>query len=338
MTPARTGRAHPVPGPGDLVAVALAEDLATAGDLTTDLTVPAGATATAHLVARADGVLSGSGFVAATYAALDPGVVVAAGAADGDRVRAGQVLATVTGPAGPVLTGERVALNLVGRLSGVATATRELVDLVAHTRARICDTRKTTPGLRAAEKQAVLDGGGVNHRFGLHDAVLVKDNHIALAGGVAAVLERVAAGTGHLVRVEVEVDTLDQLDELLDLEAERLAAGRHPAVHAVLLDNMGPEGVAAGVARVRAHPAPVVVEVSGGVTAATVAALAEAGPDVISCGALTHSAPALDVALDIDLAIERDGGPDVRNDVRIDARNDDRIDVASAGGPGAGQG
>ncbi len=294
--PALTGAATSVSG---LVRRALEEDLGDAGDLTSALAVPADASGRAVLVARADGVVSGTAFVTATYALLDPAVEVTVELADGTRVRSGETVATVTGPARSLLTGERVALNFVGHLSGVATATRVLVDLVAHTAARVCDTRKTTPGLRAAEKLAVVHGGGVNHRFGLHDAVLVKDNHIALAGGIAAVLDRLAAGTGHLVRVEVEVDTLDQLDELLGLEEARLAAGNAPAVHAVLLDNMGPDLVRDALERVRAHPAHVVTEVSGGVTPSTVAALAEAGPDVISCGALTHSAPALDVALDL---------------------------------------
>lgn len=282
-----------------LVKRALAEDLGLAGDLTSDLTVPVDARGTALVVAREAGVVSGMAFVTSTYAALDPTVDVRLAVVDGARVAAGQRLAEVTGPARSILAGERVALNFLGHLSGVATATRRLSDLVQHTHTRICDTRKTVPGLRAAQKRAVLHGGGVNHRYGLHDAVLVKDNHIGLGGGLAAVLNRLTEGTGHLVRVEVEVDTLDQLRELLAAEADRLDRGGHPAVHAVLLDNMSPSDLSVAVALVRRHPAPILTEASGGITEARVTALAEAGPDVISVGALTHSVRSLDVALDL---------------------------------------
>lgn len=283
----------------EAVSAALTEDLGLVGDLTTTLTVPAEATGTATVVAREDGTVSGTDFISATYAVLDPAVHVSLTAEDGERVTAGQVIAVVTGPSRTILTGERVALNFLGHLSGVATATSRLVDLVAHTSTRICDTRKTTPGLRAAEKRAVVHGGGTNHRFGLHDAVLVKDNHIGLGGGLDAVLDRLAEGTGHLVRVEVEVDTLEQLRTVLKSESERIAHGAHPAVHAVLLDNMSPAEIREAVALVEGHPATVVTEASGGVSEGTVVALAEAGPDVISSGALTHSAPSLDVALDL---------------------------------------
>lgn len=281
-----------------VVTTALEEDLGEVGDLTTRLTVPAEATGTAYLVVREEGVLSGTAAFTQTYATLDPRVEIRWWATDGDLVAPGTKVAELTGPARSLLTGERVSLNLLGRLSGIATRTRTFVRLVEGTPTRIVDTRKTTPGLRALEKAAVRDGGGANHRFGLHDAVLVKDNHIGLGGGLRAVLGRLADGAGHLVQVEVEVDTLDQLDELLAYDAARVAAGVAPVVHAVLLDNMSPDQVAAGVARVRAHPAPVVVEVSGGVTESTVRALAEAGADVISVGALTHSVRCLDVALD----------------------------------------
>lgn len=282
-----------------VVTTALEEDLGQQGDITTRLTVPAEATGTAYLVVREAGVLSGTAAVEATYAAIDPEVRVRWQASDGDAVAAGTKVGKVTGSARSLLTGERVALNLLGRLSGIATRTRVFVGLVDGTATRIVDTRKTTPGLRALEKAAVRDGGGTNHRFGLHDAVLVKDNHLGLGGGLTAVLERIAAGAGHLTRVEVEVDTLDQLGVLLAHDEARFAAGEPPAVHAVLLDNMTPEQVAAGVAAVRAHPVPVTVEVSGGVTETTVRALAEAGADVISVGALTHSVRCLDVALDL---------------------------------------
>ncbi|HET8599579.1 MAG TPA: carboxylating nicotinate-nucleotide diphosphorylase [Segeticoccus sp.] len=301
ITRPQTGPA-PTTVPSDvppLVRTALAEDLAAAGDLTTTATVPADACGTAYLVARGEGVLSGTAFLTQTYAELDPAVQVTLQRADGAPLAAGDHVARLQGPARSILTGERVALNFVGHLSGVATATRRMADLVAHTRARVCDTRKTTPGLRAAEKRAVVDGGGVNHRFGLYDAILVKDNHLGLAGGLEAVLDRLARRAGHLVRVEVEVDTLEQLRTVLATDAARLAAGAAPVVHAVLLDNLGPEVLAAAVALVRTHPAPVLIEASGGITAATATAVAEAGVDLISSGALTHSAPSLDVALDL---------------------------------------
>ncbi|HET7303422.1 MAG TPA: carboxylating nicotinate-nucleotide diphosphorylase [Segeticoccus sp.] len=289
----------PPPDVVPLVRAALAEDLGTAGDLTTTATVPAEATGTAYLVAREEGVLSGLDFLTQTYAGLDPAVHVTLRRADGAPVAPGDVVADVTGPARSLLTGERVALNFVGHLSGVATATRRMADLVADTATRVCDTRKTTPGLRAAEKRAVVHGGGVNHRFGLHDAILVKDNHIGLGGGLEEVLERLTDRGGHLVRVEVEVDTLDQLRALLVTEAERVTGGGRPAVHAVLLDNLPPAGLREAVDLVRRHPVPVLTEASGGITEATVAAVAEAGVDLVSSGALTHSARSLDVALDL---------------------------------------
>lgn len=282
-----------------VISTALAEDLAVAGDVTTLATVDPDTIGTASLVARADGVLSGTEAVAATYHRLDPTLEISWHRADGDALTAGAQLATLTGRARPLLTGERTALNLLGHLSGIATRTRELVRLVAGTHARIIDTRKTTPGLRALEKQAVVHGGGANHRFGLHDAILVKDNHIEFAGGLHAVLERLAARSGHLVRVEVEVDTLDQLATVLDYDAARIGEGLRPVVHAVLLDNMAPDEVAKGVADVRAHPAPMVVEVSGGITEESVRDLARCGVDVISCGALTHSVTTLDIGLDV---------------------------------------
>lgn len=282
-----------------LIDVALAEDLGQVGDLTTRLTVPASARGTATVVSREAGVLSGTGIAAAVLHTVDPDLALHWLVGDGDRLEPGTAVLRIEGTSRSILTGERVALNFLGHLSGVATRTRGFVDLVAGTGARIVDTRKTTPGLRALEKAAVLDGGGVNHRFGLHDAVLVKDNHLGLGGGLEAVLRSLARGTGHLVRVEIEVDTLDQLDRVLEFDAARLAAGEQPVVHAVLLDNMTPEQVAAGVARVRSHPAHVVVEVSGGVTETSVRALAQAGPDVISIGALTHSVRCLDLGLDL---------------------------------------
>lgn len=282
-----------------LVATALAEDLGLVGDLTSTLTVPEAALGTAKIVAREPGVLSGGPAVVATLAAVDPGLELDWSTTDGQRVVPGQEILRVTGRARSILTSERTALDFLGQLSGVATRTAHFVDLVAGTGVRIVDTRKTAPGLRALQKQAVIDGGGVNHRFGLHDAVLVKDNHLGLGGGLGSVLQRLAAGAGHLVRVEVEVDTLDQLRELLHFDAARVAVGDLPVVHAVLLDNMTPAMVAEGVALVRAHPAALVVEVSGGITEETVRSLAEAGPDVISIGALTHSVTCLDLGLDL---------------------------------------
>ncbi len=281
-----------------IVRACLAEDLGPVGDLTSEWTVPAGATGTAHVVAREAGVLSGTRSVAAAYAVLDPSLRVTWHVADGGRVEPGTRVATVTGSARSILAGERTALNLLGHLSGVATRTAHVVALVAGTGARIVDTRKTTPGLRALQKEAVVHGGGGNHRFGLHDAVLVKDNHIALGGGLEAIRARLDDRPGHLTPVEVEVDTLEQLAVVLGHDARRVAQGRRPVVTAVLLDNMPPEVVRVGVTRVRAHPVPVLVEVSGGVSEATVRALAEAGPDVISLGALTHSVRCLDLGLD----------------------------------------
>lgn len=283
---------------GELVKRALVEDLGHTGDLTSAITVPPGS-GTARIVARTDGVLSGTSVVAAVASAVDPELTVTWSRSDGDAFHADESLAEISGQARSVLTAERTALNFLGRLSAVATKTAHMVDLVTGTGTRIADTRKTTPGLRALEKEAVRHGGGVNHRFGLHDAILVKDNHIALAGGVEQVFTQLVTQTGHMVRVEVEVDTLTQLDELLTLDRSRIEQGLPPVVHAVLLDNMGADLISRGVAQVRDHPAPMVVEVSGGVDAGAVRELAEAGPDVISIGALTHSAGCLDFGLDI---------------------------------------
>lgn len=267
-----------------LVRRALLEDLGRAGDLTTDTIVPPGARTRAALVARDVGVVAGTDLARLAFALVDPAVTVTIERGDGARVNPGDVVATVSGPARGILTAERVALNFLGHLSGVATATAQLADAVAHTSARITCTRKTTPGLRSVEKHAVLAGGGVNHRFGLDDAVLIKDNHIAVAGGVRAAIDRARAGVGHLVKIEVEVDTLDQLREVLT-----------DPVDAVLLDNMDPATLADAVALVGGR---MITEASGRVTAATAPALAEAGVDLISAGWLTHSAPVLDIGLD----------------------------------------
>ena len=269
----------------ELVRRALAEDLGRAGDLTTDAIVPPGLDAEARLVARAAGRIAGVEPALAAFRLLDPAVAAEVALPDGSDAAAGATIATVRGPARAILAAERTALNFLGRLSGVATATRGLVAAVAGHRARIVCTRKTTPGLRALEKYAVRAGGGANHRFGLDDAVLIKDNHRALAGGVRPAVERARAAVGHLVKVEVEVDTLDQLDEAL-------AAG----ADAVLLDNMPLDVLRRAVERARGRA---ITEASGGITAGTAAAVAATGVDLISVGWLTHSAPALDVALDV---------------------------------------
>jgi nicotinate-nucleotide pyrophosphorylase (carboxylating) len=266
------------------VRAALAEDLGRAGDITSALTIPAGAQAAARLVARQAGTIAGLNCAQTAFRLVDPAVRFTPAAADGDTVAAGALLATIEGPARSLLTAERVALNFLGHLSGVAAATAALVAAVAGTKARIVCTRKTIPNLRALQKYAVRCGGGLNHRFGLDDAVLVKDNHIAAAGGIAPALGRLRAGLGHMVRIEVEVDTLAQLEEVLAL-----------GVEAVLLDNMPTEVLRLAVALTKGRAT---LEASGGVTLGSVRAIAESGVDYISSGAITHSAPNLDIGLD----------------------------------------
>lgn len=279
----------PLPPPlvTDCVRAALLEDLGRAGDITTLATIPEATLATASIVPRTDGVISGLALAREAFRIIDPGVVVDCPIEDGDRMRVGYCVARISGAARAILSAERVALNYLGRLSGVATLTDRYVRRVAHTRARICDTRKTTPLLRALEKYAVRCGGGANHRFGLDDAILIKDNHIAVAGGVTAALRRAKSAAGHLVRIEIEVDTLDQLAEVIAEGAD-----------AVLLDNMSVDTLRTAVAMVNGA---MICEASGGVSLETVAAIAETGVDVISVGALTHSAPALDLGLDISI-------------------------------------
>jgi nicotinate-nucleotide pyrophosphorylase (carboxylating) len=263
---------------------ALEEDLGRGGDLTTDLIVPSGQQARAKIVTRQSGVLAGIIAADCAFRLVDISLLLEPAAMDGQAVAAGDVIAHIDGNARGVLTAERVALNFIGHLSGVATATRTLVDAVAGAKVRIVCTRKTTPGMRALEKYAVRCGGGFNHRFGLDDAILIKDNHIAVAGGIPSAVERVRRGLGHMVRIEIEVDTLAQLDEALAL-----------GVDTILLDNMTLDEMkqAAALAHGRA-----ILEASGGVTAASVRAIAETGIDYISVGAITHSARSLDVALD----------------------------------------
>ena len=268
-----------------IVRAALAEDLGRAGDITTDSIVPADAVATARLAARKDGRVAGLEVALSAFRILDPAAELRVEHGDGSDVAPGATIATVTARARALLTAERTALNILGRLSGIATATRALVRAVEGTRTRIVCTRKTTPGLRVLEKHAVRLGGGFNHRFGLDDAVLVKDNHIAVAGGIRPAVERVRANIGHMVKVEVEVDTLEQLEDLLTLP-----------VDVVLLDNMGPDTLRRAVAMVDGR---MVTEASGNVTLDTVRAIAESGVDMISVGWLTHSAPNLDIGLDI---------------------------------------
>lgn len=265
---------------------ALAEDFGGAGDLTTNAIVPVGQRGAADIVARAPGSISGLAAAARVFTLLEPASEVELVVADGTNVAGGTRLAVVRGGLRTILGGERTALNLLGRLCGVATATRSYVDLVAGTGATIVDTRKTTPGMRALEKAAVRDGGGKNHRFGLGDAILIKDNHVAIAGGVVEAIEAARAFAGHLVTIEVEVDTLDQLDEALGAGAQ-----------IVLLDNFTPEALVEGVRR---NQGRALLEASGGVNADSVRAIAQSGVDLISVGALTHSAIALDIALDID--------------------------------------
>jgi nicotinate-nucleotide pyrophosphorylase (carboxylating) len=267
---------------------ALAEDLGRAGDITSIATIPEHTPARAIVVARQAGVIAGLPLVAATFTKLAPEIEIAAHARDGTEVAIKTALMTVTGRARAVLAAERVALNFLGHLSGVATATHEFVRRVAGTRTRICCTRKTTPGLRALEKYAVRCGGGFNHRFGLDDAILIKDNHIAVAGGIRPVLERAKAAAGHLVKVEIEVDTLEQLREVLDVGL----------ADAVLLDNMDAATMRKAVATVGGAFAP---EASGGITLDTIAEIAKTGVDYASSGWITHSAPNLDVALDIEI-------------------------------------
>jgi len=267
----------------------LAEDVGR-GDVTSERVVPRTARASADMVARQACVLAGLPLARAVFLAIDPEIAVADRASDGDRVSAGAVLAHVEGPAGPILTGERVALNLVQRLSGIATLTRAYVDAISGTGACVSDTRKTTPGLRVFEKYAVHVGGGRNHRMGLYDAILIKDNHRAIAGGAAAAVAAARRANGDTMSIQIEVDALADLPRVFDL-----------GVEAVLLDNMTPLQVAEAVKLARAHPRgrDCWIEASGGITLETIRAYAEAGVDTISVGALTHSAPAVDIALDI---------------------------------------
>jgi nicotinate-nucleotide pyrophosphorylase (carboxylating) len=269
------------------VDAALDEDLGRAGDITSAATLPAGCTARAMLAARRPGTVAGLPVALAAFRRLGPDLSIELRADDGTAVAEGEVLALIEGSAHAILGAERVALNVLGHLSGVATATATFAARIAHTNAKVCCTRKTTPGLRALEKYAVRCGGGANHRFGLDDAVLIKDNHIAVAGGIAPALRAAKAAVGHLVKIEIEVDGLDQLDEVLAEGAD-----------AVLLDNFTPDLMAEAVHRIAGR---LVTEASGGITLDAVAAVAESGVDLLSSGWITHSAPSLDVGLDIEM-------------------------------------
>lgn len=268
-----------------LVRNALLEDLGRAGDLTTDAIVPLNAKVETALVARQTGVVAGLDLARLAFELIDPAIAVNIAKPDGSLVHPGDVIATVSGPARGILTAERVALNFLGHLSGVASATASIVASIKGHKAQIVCTRKTTPGLRAVEKYAVRMGGGHNHRFGLDDAVLIKDNHVAIAGSVTEALARAREGVGHLVKIELEVDSLPQLEEAL-------GAG----VDAVLLDNMTPETLAKAVALVAGRA---ITEASGRVTPQTAPAIAACGVDLISIGWLTHSAAVLDIGLDV---------------------------------------
>lgn len=267
-----------------LVRAALLEDLGRAGDITSNAIVPAEADATMVLAARQDGIVAGLEIAALAFRMIDPQVSLIMARADGETVTAGGKIATVRGSARMLLTAERTALNFLCHLSGIATATAALVEAVRDTKATIVCTRKTTPGLRALEKYAVRAGGGANHRFGLDDAVLIKDNHIAIAGGIRLAVARARQSLGHMVKIEVEVDTLEQLDGAL-------AAG----VDAILLDNMSVEDLSRAVAMIGGRA---ISEASGRITLASVSAIAATGVDLISVGWITHSAPILDIGLD----------------------------------------
>ncbi|MDO8972504.1 carboxylating nicotinate-nucleotide diphosphorylase [Reyranella sp.] len=267
-----------------VVRAALLEDLGRAGDLTTDAIVPATARARTALVARQRGVVAGLGAASMAFRLVDPSIVIAIERPDGTPLAPGDRIATIAGPARGMLTAERVALNFLGHLSGVASGAAMLVEAVRGHKAHICCTRKTMPGLRALQKYAVRVGGGMNHRFGLDDGVLIKDNHVAVAGGIRPAILAARRGVGHLVKIEVEVDTLDQLEEAL-------ATG----VDAVLLDNMTPDQLATAVRMIDGRA---LAEASGRITPQTAPAIAASGVDLISAGWLTHSASVLDIGLD----------------------------------------
>ena len=272
----------------DAVTRGLAEDLGRAGDVTSIATIPVGTPSRVVLAARKAGTIAGLPLMATAMRRLSPEIEIEPIARDGDTVAAKTVLMKINGDARAVLSAERVALNFLGHLSGIATATAEFARRISHTKARVCCTRKTTPGLRALEKYAVRCGGGFNHRFGLDDAILIKDNHVAVAGGIRPVLERAKAKAGHLVKIEIEVDSIEQLREVLDVGLADV----------VLIDNFDLASMKHAVAMVAGK---LVIEASGGINLDNAAAIAATGVDYLSSGALTHSSPSLDVGLDIEI-------------------------------------
>ncbi|MBB6487395.1 carboxylating nicotinate-nucleotide diphosphorylase [Rhizobium lusitanum] len=267
-----------------LVRNALLEDLGLAGDVTTTAVIPAAHRSRVAMVTRQPGVVAGLDASELAFQLVDPSIVMTRHLPDGTKVKPGDVIATIEGPSRGLLTAERTALNFLGHLSGIASVTGGIVEAIAGTKASIVCTRKTTPGLRALEKYAVRAGGGMNHRFALYDAVLIKDNHVAIAGGIAEAIRRAKAGVGHMVKIEVEVDTLEQLREAM-----------REGVDAVLLDNMTPAQLREAVAIVAGRA---ITEASGRITPETAGAIAGAGVDLISVGWVTHSAPTLDIGLD----------------------------------------
>lgn len=271
----------------DIVRAALKEDLGHGHDITTECVVPLDKDARAVLNARKSGRLAGVIAGLAAFTLTDPDCEIEVLKVDGEDVAAGEDIAIITGSARAILTAERTALNFIQHLSGIATLTKSYVDAIEDTGAKIADSRKTVPGMRALAKQAVRLGGGMNHRFGLDDAVLIKDNHIALAGGIYPALQMARENAGHMVKIEIEVDTLDQLDEVL----------QHGGADIIMLDNFTTGDIAKAVKTINGRA---IIEASGGVTLDTVKAIAETGVHIISVGAITHSAPALDIGLDIE--------------------------------------
>ena len=275
----------------EAVRAALLEDLGDAGDITTNSTIPQDATAVANLASREDGILCGMELARAAFRAMDGAIDFKQFEDDTNKISAGTKVAVISGNARAILSAERVALNYLMRMSGIATYTAQFQDLISHTHARVCDTRKTIPGHRAFDKYAVKCGGGSNHRFGLYDAVLIKDNHIAVSGGVELAINRARAYVGHLVKVEVEVDTLDQLEQALRAKPD-----------VVLLDNMSPKTLAKAVGINKAtDDGRTKLEASGNVSIDTVKEIAETGVDYISTSKITMAAPTLDLGLDIEI-------------------------------------
>ncbi len=273
----------------DKVKEALQEDLGRAGDLTTQTVVPSNVNSRVVLRARENGVVAGLDIARTAFRLIDPSLQIAVVAKDGTSVGPGQDIAAIEGAARSILMAERVALNFLGHLSGIASCVNRIVKSIDGSKAHVCCTRKTTPGLRAFEKYAVRAGGGMNHRFGLDDAILIKDNHIAMAGNLEKALRSARSAAGHLVKVEIEVDSLEQLETVIDIGAD-----------AVLLDNMDPDTLGRAVEMVSGR---MITEASGGITEESAPAIAASGVDLISVGWVTHSAPCLDIGLDFDQTV-----------------------------------